>query len=70
MAKRGKGKAAGGRKGKKAEVELETADGAEAPAENPAGLEQALVMVTFIALITALILSQIELSGSYGKGLL
>jgi hypothetical protein len=68
MAKRGnKGKSAG--RGKKAALALdvETEDGGEAAA--PAGLENGLVLVTFLALVVALVLSQIELSSSYGKGL-
>jgi len=35
----------------------------------PAGIENGLVLVTFAALIIALILSQIELGGSFGKGM-
>jgi hypothetical protein len=66
MAKRGKGKAAGRGKAAPA-LDVETEDGAEAAA--PAGLENGLVLVTFIALAVALVLSQIELSSSYGKGL-
>lgn len=64
MAKRGKPSARRGA----IEVGQEGDDGgAAAPA--PASLESSLVLLTFIALITALVLSQLELSQSYGKGL-
>lgn len=36
--------------------------------ESTGGLESALVLVTFLALLVALVLSQLELSSSYGQG--
>ena len=35
-----------------------------------ASLEQGLIMVTFVVLVIGLILAQMDLSASYGKGLL
>ena len=67
MAKRGKTKPAARGKGKAATLDVQDEQGGDAAA--PASLETALVYVTFLALLLALVLSQIELSSSYGKGL-
>jgi hypothetical protein len=61
-APRGKGRA---KKGAGFEVE----ESGDAAAGQAAGIESGLVVVTFVALIVALLLSQIELADSFGKGL-
>lgn len=66
MAKRkGGGKAAG----RGLEVEEAMADD-DAVAQPAAGVESGLVVLTFVALVVALVLSQMELGNSFGKGLL
>lgn len=52
------------KKGVDFEVEENADQGAQA-----AGLENGLIMVTFAALLVALILSQVELGSSFGKGM-
>jgi len=69
MAKRGKSKPAGGRGGRKPAAAIETENAGDGEAAAPMGIENALVIVTFIALLVGLVLSQIELSASFGKGL-
>ena len=64
-------KAKKGKKGKKAApVESEdlevTAEGVETASAGPS-LESGLVLVTFIALIVALVLIEMEMSSSYGS---
>lgn len=54
----------GGRSKKSADFEVEDQE-QSGPA---AGIEGSLVLVTFVALIVALVLSQIELGSSFGKG--
>ncbi len=49
------------------ELEVEEV-GDEAPAVNPAGLEQALVFVTTLALVTAFVLIQLKLRSAFGQG--
>lgn len=51
--------------------EVEEQDGLDdGAADNGAGLESALVFVTFLALVIGLIVSQMDLSSSFGKGML
>jgi len=64
MAKRKGGKGARG-----LEVEEAMADD-EVGGQPAAGLESGLVVLTFIALIVALVLSQMELGSAFGKGML
>jgi len=59
-------------KGKDSGFEVEDqGQAAGAPGADPAApsVEQLIVMVTFVALFVALLLSQIELGSSYGRGL-
>ncbi|RKY20969.1 MAG: hypothetical protein DRQ55_05855 [Planctomycetota bacterium] len=72
MAKRGKTKPAARGKGKgraKAASTLDVEDQDGAAPKAGTNTETALVYVTFLALLVALVLSQIELGSSYGKGL-
>ena len=55
----------GGNKGFEVENPEEAAVGPP-----PASLEQGLILVTFVALVVGLILAQMDLSSTYGKGLL
>ncbi|MFT7463702.1 MAG: hypothetical protein ACI9EF_002049 [Pseudohongiellaceae bacterium] len=56
----------GGRSKKSADFEIEESQ-EQGP---PAGIEGSLVLVTFVALAVALVLSQIELGNSFGQGML
>ena len=62
-------KAAGGRKGRGKEQEVEVveveAEEAAAPAK-PAGIENGLVFVTFAALAAALVLLNLKMSSDFG----
>lgn len=66
MAKRAK-PAGRARTGGNFEVQDESGAANAAPAE---GLERMLLVITLVALLVGLVLSQMELSSSYGKGLL
>jgi len=55
----------GGRSKKSADFEVEEQE----QGGQPAGIEGSLVLVTFVALVVALVLSQIELGSSFGKGM-
>ncbi len=66
MAKRANTGRRGGGRGDQGGFEVEETTEAAAPMS----MEVALVLVTFVSLIAALILSQLELSNSYGQGLL
>ena len=65
-----KSKAKGKGKGKSGgfEVEEQGGDGEEAAGPG-ATLETALIYVTFLALVVGLILAQMDLSSTYGKGM-
>jgi len=64
-----KPKAPGRSRAKEASFEVEDQAAAAEPAGPAATLETGLVFVTFIALLVGLLLSQIELSSSFGRGL-
>lgn len=57
---------AAARRGKDAEFEV---DDQTAPQGPTAGLETGLVFVTFAALVIGIVLAQIELGSTFGRGL-
>lgn len=57
------------RRGKASTTSFEVED-QDAPKGPQAGLEAGLVFVTFAALVVAIVMAQMELASSFGKGLL
>ena len=60
------GAPAPGRRGKDAEFEVEDQTAPQGPS---AGLETGLIFVTFAALLVGVVLAQIELGSTFGRGL-
>jgi hypothetical protein len=63
--KKGRARAAGE---PDAEAGLQVEEVGETEAKQPMGIESALVVVTFLALLAAFVLIQVEMRGAFGKG--
>jgi hypothetical protein len=64
-----KGRARGASAEPAADAGLDVEEVGEArPAKPPMGLESALILVTFLALLTAFLLVQVKMHSAFGKG--